>query len=224
MWTMTLVWGKRMFVKQFRTGGDRNLGYLVADEGSRRAALVDPSYSPQAVLDFAREHGYEIVYSFSTHGHFDHANGNDVVQHVIGKKPLLYGDTDPDTGIKVVDGARLPLGGLEITVIHTPGHTHDSMCLYIGDAVFTGDTLFVGKVGGTDFGDGAREEYHSLHQKLLVLPDETRVFPGHDVGVEPQSTIGHECQTNPFLLQPDFQSFLWLKENWAAYKREHGIA
>ncbi len=98
------------------------------------------------------------------------------------------------------------------------------MCILVGDAVFTGDTLFVGKVGGTDLGEGARTEYDSLHQRLLALPDDTRVYPGHDVGVAPKSTIGHERETNPFLLQLDFEAFVNLKRNWAAYKKEHGIA
>jgi glyoxylase-like metal-dependent hydrolase (beta-lactamase superfamily II) len=90
--------------------------------------------------------------------------------------------------------------------------------------LFTGDTLFVGKVGGTGYGDDAREEYDSLHQKLMTLPDDTVVWPGHDYGVAPQSTIGHEKETNPFILRPDFQSFVELKRNWLAYKAEHGIA
>ena len=88
----------------------------------------------------------------------------------------------------------------------------------------TGDTLFVGKVGGTDYGAGARAEYDSLHRKLMVLPDETEVWPGHDVGVAPRSTIGHEKRTNPFLRCEDFAAFVELKRNWLEYKRRHGIA
>lgn len=213
-----------MFVKQFRTGGDRNFGYLVADEASRLAAVIDPSFSPQAIVEFAEENGYRIEYVFCTHGHFDHTNGNDVIQELTGKRALLYQDIEPATGIEMCDGARFPLGELEIEVLHTPGHTPDAICLYVRDAVFTGDTLFVGKVGGTDLGPGAEAEYHSLHDKLLKLPDDTRIFPGHDVGVQPVSTVAHERETNPFLLQPDFDAFVHLKANWAAYKQEHGIA
>ena len=161
---------------------------------------------------------------FNTHDHFDHTNGNDVIENLTGKRPLLFGSTDPKTGITVEDGARFPLGDLAIAIIHTPGHTEDSMCVYVGDAVFTGDTLFVGKVGGTDLGPGAEAEYHSLHQKLLALPDETRVFPGHDYGTAPESTIARERRTNPFLLQPDFEAFVHLKRNWDAYKKAHGIS
>jgi glyoxylase-like metal-dependent hydrolase (beta-lactamase superfamily II) len=213
-----------VFVKQFQTGGDRNFGYLIADESSKQAVVIDPSYSPQAIVEFADERGYAIRYVFCTHDHFDHTNGNAVVSELTGKQVLFYGDTEPERELVVCDGAQFPLGQLTVRVLHTPGHTSDAICLYIGDAVFTGDTLFVGKVGGTDLGPGAEAEYHSLHDKLLQLPDDTRVYPGHDVGVQPVSTVAHERETNPFLLQPDLAAFVHLKANWAAYKKEHGIA
>ncbi len=213
-----------MFVKQFLTGGDRNFGYLVADEFSRLAVVIDPSYSPKLIYDFAKENGYEIRYIFNTHNHYDHTNGNDIIMELTGIRPLLFGDEIPDAGTPIADGLQLALGDLDIKILHTPGHTEDSMCIYIGDAVFTGDTLFVGKVGGTDFGNNARKEYNSLHDKLLTLPDSTRVFPGHDYGVAPESTILNERKTNPFLLQPDLESFIHLKRNWAEYKKIHGIA
>ena len=92
------------------------------------------------------------------------------------------------------------------------------------DKLITGDTLFVGKVGGTGFGDDAKEEFESLHQKILTLPDETEVWPGHDYGAAPHSTVGNERQTNPFLQRSDFEGFVDLKRNWLAYKKEHGIA
>ncbi len=213
-----------MFIKQFATGGDRNFGYLVADEAAKKALVIDPSFSPERIVDFACENGYEIKYIFVTHDHYDHSNGNAAIERLTGKRPLLLGSTDSATGIKVEDGARFPLGELQAGILHTPGHTGDSICIYVGDVVFTGDTLFVGKVGGTDFGAGAQAEYDSLHDKLLKLPEATRVFPGHDYGTAPQSTIGKERKTNPFLLLPDFEAFVDLKRNWAAYKKEHGIA
>ena len=212
-----------MFIKQFRVGGDRNFGYLAADEETKKAVVVDPAFSPEIIVDFARQEQFEIVYAFNTHDHYDHTNGNTDFECLTGKRPLLFGSTDPESGFTVQDGAIFPLGNLKITILHTPGHTPDSICLYIGDAVFTGDTLFVGKVGGTDLGNGAKTEYDSLHEKLLTLPDDTRIFPGHDYGTAPQSTIAHERETNPFLTQPDFDAFVYLKKYWAAYKEEHGI-
>lgn len=213
-----------MLVHQIQTGGDRNFAYLVADESTREAVVIDPSYTPEKVVRAAAENGLKIVRAFCTHDHHDHTNGNARVERLTGIRPLLFADTDPETGQRVGHGASFPLGALTIRVIHTPGHTPDSICLHIGDAVFTGDTLFVGKVGGTDLGNGAKGEYESLHKRLLSLPGETRVFPGHDVGVAPESTIQHERETNPFLLRLDYESFADLKRNWAAYKKEHGIA
>lgn len=213
-----------MLVKQFRMGGDRNFGYLVADEKSNEAMVVDPSYTPEQILDWAKENDLTIKYIFNTHRHHDHSNGNAVVEKGTGKAVLAYGDNDPVNEKDVTDGATLPLGNLEIKILYTPGHTTDSMCILVADALFTGDTLFVGKVGGTGFGDDARTEYDSLHNKLMKLPDNTRVFPGHDVGVQPESTIGYEKESNPFLIQPDYDSFLDLKKNWLAYKEKHGIA
>ena len=212
-----------MFVRQFLTGGDRNFGYLVADDSSKLAVIIDPSYAPENIFNAAEEAGFTIEYVFNTHNHYDHTNGNGVIMKLTGLYPLLYEDIESRSGMRVSDGAEFPLGRLQIKVLHTPGHTTDSMCLRIHDAVFTGDTLFVGKVGGTDFGENARIEYKSLHNKLLSLPDATRVFPGHNYGVAPESTIGHERKTNPFLLQPDVYAFIDLKKNWLAYKRAHGI-
>ncbi len=213
-----------MFVKQFYTGGDRNFGYLFADKSTGLATLIDPSYSPKIMLELAQEQGFTIKYVFNTHSDHDHTNGNDTVFAATGIRALLFGDVELDSGIKVVDGAQFNLGNLPIQIIHTPGHTQDSICIQVADAVFTGDTLFIGKVGGTDFGANAHAQYDALHAKLMKLPDSTRVFPGHDFGVSPQSTIGNERKTNPFLLQPDFASFVDLKKNWLEYKKKHGIA
>ena len=104
-------------------------------------------------------------------------------------------------------------------MLHTPGHTEDSICLYISDAVFTGDTLFVGKIGGTDLGRQAKIEYKSLHMVLMRFRMRRVCSPGHNYGVAPQSTIQHERETNPFLIQEDFDAFVGLKRNWTAYKK-----
>ncbi|MBE0634848.1 MBL fold metallo-hydrolase [Candidatus Bipolaricaulota bacterium] len=211
-------------IKTFHTGGDRNLGYLVVDDSTNEGVVIDPSYDPGAIATFALEHGKTIVYAFNTHDHHDHTNGNEAFAAATGIVPLKFGELDAQTSQRVAEGAAFPLGDLQIQIIHTPGHTTDSICLLIGDAVFTGDTLFVGKVGGTDLEEGARAEYASIHDKLLTLPDETRVFPGHDVGTTPESTIQHERETNPFLIRPTVEAFIDLKAHWAEYKKEHGIA
>ncbi|MBM3162900.1 MAG: MBL fold metallo-hydrolase [Chlorobi bacterium] len=212
-----------MFVKQFRTGGDRNFGYLAVDESSQEAFVVDPSYDHRTIAAYAEDAGCRIRYVFSTHGHADHTNGNAAMESLVGVRALLFGDSCPVTGIRVVDGAVFPLGRLSVRVLHTPGHTGDSICLHAGDALFTGDTLFAGKVGGTCSDEDAQEEYHSLHRLLQELPPTTTVYPGHDYGIRSVSTLADEAASNPFLQQPDFPAFLALKNNWAAYKKAHGI-
>jgi glyoxylase-like metal-dependent hydrolase (beta-lactamase superfamily II) len=201
-----------LLVRRADTGGDRNFGYLVGDTDSRRAALVDPSPNPGGLLGDLSRLEMKTDYIFVTHGHPDHTAGCRLASERTGAPILGFGD-----------GTIFPLGNLEIRLLHTPGHTADSICLLVGDALFSGDTLFVGKVGGTDLGSGARDQFDSL-QRLLTLPDGTRVFPGHDYGTSPESTIGHEGVTNPFLLQPNVAAFIDLKRNWAAYKKKHGIS
>lgn len=212
-----------MRVEQFRTGGDRNFGYLAVDESTGEAFVVDPSNSPGMLAGFAAERGWHVGYAFSTHGHEDHCNGNDEFRQLTGTTVLLFGERCPETGTMVSDGTIFSLGDSSFSIIHTPGHTEDSICILAGDALFTGDTLFVGKVGGTWSDEDARREYRSLHERLMTLPEETRVFPGHDYGTSPTSTIGREKSGNPFLLQPGVDAFIDLKRNWTAYKKTHGI-
>jgi len=210
-------------VRSFHTGGDRNFGYAAVDSGTGETALIDPSPDPRPLLAYIVKEGLTVRYVFVTHGHSDHTTGGEMVLDATGRRPLTFGDRDEETGITVVHGARFPLGGIEVQVLHTPGHTDDSICLLVGDALFSGDTLFVGKVGGTDSGREAESQYRSLHDAVLSLPDDTRIFPGHDYGQSPVSTVGAERRSNPFLLSPDLDSFIDLKRNWGAYKRRHGI-
>ncbi len=211
-----------MIFEQIRVGGDRNFAYLVGDERALMAAAVDPAFSPDAVLERAAAHGFSVTYLINTHSHYDHSGGNSLI--------LARTDAQLVAGGRggVSDGAELTLGDVTLGVIHTPGHTADSICILakergVAGKLITGDTLFVGKVGGTDYGAGARAEYDSIHKKLMILPEETEVWPGHDYGVAPSSTIGHERRTNPFLLREGFDDFVDLKRNWLEYKRVHGI-
>lgn len=209
-------------VIQVKPGGDRNFSYLISDRATGLAAVVDPSYDPAHMLDISRRDGLTLIYLINTHGHPDHTNGNDLIIAETGARVIAHPLLKPD--IPAEDGAVLPLGESTLNFIHTPGHTADSICILAGKYLLTGDTLFVGKVGGTRIGRDARLMYESLHQKLLVLPDDTIVCPGHDFGVEPVSTIGNEKKTNPFFLQDSFEKFQELKRTWLEYKRMHGIA
>ena len=212
-----------MLFYQIDAGGDRNFAYLIADCEGGRAALFDPPPEVSRYKPLVEKHNLTVAYAIATHGHGDHTWGLGNARKHKGARIVAFTESYVDADIRVGDGDILELGSLTLECLHTPGHTDDSMCFLGGDKLVTGDTLFVGKVGGTDFDEGARTEYKSLHTKLLALDDTVEVYPGHDYGVQPTSTIGHERRTNPFLLRDSFESFVELKKNWLQYKREHGI-
>jgi len=212
-----------MIFEQIKVGGDRNFSYLIGDEKRGIAAVVDPSFAPERILEIAQNHHLRTIYVINTHSHTDHTNGNHYLKTKTGAKVLGYEGRGLDLDLGIKDGDAIELGTLKLNIIHTSGHTEDSICILVEDKLLTGDTLFVGKVGGTDYGSGARKQYESLHKKLLVLDDAVKIYPGHDYGVKPFSTIGEEKRSNPFLLQSSFEDFLELKKNWLQYKRIHGI-
>jgi len=212
-----------MIFEQIRAGGDRNFGYLIGDEKTKEAAVIDPSSAPEVFPRAAEKHGLKIVYIIGTHGHGDHTGGIPFLKKATGAKVVMYTSSPGNADVRVADGDVLEIGNLELKVVHTPGHTSDSICILVGDKLVTGDTLFVGKIGGTHTEEAAEIEYNSLFSKLMKLDDAIEVYPGHDYGVAPTSSIGHERETNPFLLRKEFKDFMWLKDNWAAYKLEHGI-
>lgn len=185
--------------------------------------VVDPSFECEKLLERIGAHCVTVKYIVNTHDHADHIAGNDLIKKETHAKIVMHALAKAKHDISVEDGSELEIGILRARVLHTPGHTPDSVCLLVAGRLLTGDTLFVGKVGGTDHGEGARLEYSSLNEKLTTLPDDTEVWPGHDVGAAPSSTIGQEKRTNPFLLRKSFKDFLELKKNWLEYKKTHGI-
>jgi glyoxylase-like metal-dependent hydrolase (beta-lactamase superfamily II) len=212
-----------MIFHQIEAGGDRNFAYLMGDMEGGEAALFDPPPDPAAYLPLLERHRLSLAFIVATHGHGDHTWGVDEAKRLTGARIVAHSRCPIAADVRPGDGDTLGLGSLTLAFIHTPGHTADSMCILGGNKLITGDTLFVGKVGGTDFGDEARAEYESLHRKLMTLGDAVEVYPGHNYGVRPSSTIADEKKTNPFLLQTSFESFLDLKIHWLEYKREHGI-
>jgi glyoxylase-like metal-dependent hydrolase (beta-lactamase superfamily II) len=214
---------------QVHLGGDRNFCYLLGDRASGEAAAVDPGFEPDRLADLAAEHGLRIGRVLITHGHGDHTGGVARLVERTGATVHAGGAEDVPGAAPVADGAILAVGSLEVTCLLTPGHSPGHVCYLAAGRLITGDLLFCGKVGGTGpffEGSSSAAEWDSLH-RLLALPDDTLVFPGHDYyggeGVMRHSTIGHERAHNPFLLCADLEAFESLKENWAAYKEEHGI-
>ncbi len=208
-----------MIFEQIPISGDRNFAYLIGDEATREGALIDPGSDPDLLAQRVREHGLRLACVIHTHGHPDHTGASEAVRRATGAKLAAYGKGD--RSLRHDD--RLAVGNLEVQILHTPGHTEDSICVLAAGKLMTGDTLFVGKIGGTAGEAAARTEYGSLHDRICALPPETEVWPGHDYGVRPSSTVGEEIRTNPFLLRDSFESFFELKQNWAEYKQIHGI-
>lgn len=212
--------------EQIRTGGDRNFGYLVGDRGAQVAAVIDPSYDPAAMVARAKEQGLHIQYIINTHGHGDHTNGNAEAKALTGAPVVAFRGSGIRPDLPVDDGAVLTLGPLSLETIHVPGHTDDHVIVYLEQqrVCMTGDHLFVGKIGGTGTATAARREHQSLVKTLDRLPDHVTIWPGHDYGCRPSSTVALEKLTNPFLQRlDDIDAFLQLKRDWAGFKAQHGL-
>ena len=215
----------RLVFEQIRTGGDRNFGYLLGDRDAKVAALIDPSYSPETLVQRAQEQSLRVTHIINTHGHPDHINGNAKAVELTGAPVAGHPSLPTPLDIALADGQELVVGALRMRCLHTPGHCADHIVINerSHQLVMTGDLIFVGKVGGTHGEQDARTEWNSLQRVLQAMPDETTVWPGHDYGVRPSSTIGLERATNPFLLCRDVDAFLGLKSGWAAFKAQHGL-
>lgn len=182
------------------------LSYLLLDEATKEAALVDPSeeIAQEDYLNALKERGASLHYIVETHTHADHvslapalkvATGAQVVRHALAPSKL--------NDMPVQGGERITLGSTELRILATPGHTNESISLLVDGAVFTGDALLIGGTGRTDFQLGDSEAlYVSLHDALGQLPDSTTVYPAHDYKGRTHSTIGEERAHNPRFLLP----------------------
>ncbi len=216
----------KLVFEQIRTGGDRNLAYLIGDREASVAALVDPSYCPEAVVERADAQGLRTEYIINTHGHEDHTNGNSEAKKLTGARIVAFRGSSTRPDLPVDDGQVLELGSLSLELIHVPGHCDDHIVIYLGEQriAVTGDHLFVGKIGGTGTEGAAQIEYDSLRKILDRFPDDVTIWPGHDFGCRPSSTIALEKVTNPFLLRMgNIDEFLKLKREWATFKEENGL-
>jgi len=201
-----------MIFEQIKVGYD-NFAYLIADEKSGYGALIDPAFDPEKILRESEKRSLVIKYLINTHSHYDHTNGNDYILQ--NTNAVLIGFNKKAPAVSIKDNDRLDLRELNLTFIHTPGHTPDSICIFTDNKIITGDTLFVGTIGKTGFGNDARQMFQSIQNKILPLEDSIEIYPGHDYGPSKKSTIGSEKTSNPFLQVHSYDSFLKLKKERA---------
>lgn len=191
-----------MRVHQLEVGNMQNFTYVLEDEQTNEAVVIDPSWDLDLVIDLLEKNGLKVKYIINTHHHFDHTIGNDAMVKKTGAKVVQHKDSTLKKDIAVADGDKIRFGNSELSVVHTPGHSKDSMCLVGDGKVFSGDTLFVGNCGRVDLpGGSARELYHSLLDTMSKMDDNLTMYPGHNYGNSPTSTMGREKKTN-FVLQP----------------------
>jgi glyoxylase-like metal-dependent hydrolase (beta-lactamase superfamily II) len=191
-----------MNIKRFTVGWLSTNCYVVSCEETKEAAVIDPGIENEGeaeeILDFIKEKGLQIKYVINTHGHPDHTAGNTTIKDATGA-PILIHENDASrvqADRKLHEGDVIHVGRLKLVVLHTPGHTKGGISLLVDNVVFTGDTLFSGAIGRTDFPGGSYHELiQSIRSKLLPLPDDIEVYPGH----ENPTTIGNEKKYNPFL-------------------------
>ena len=191
-----------MFFKQIQQHSD-NFSYIIADKATGEAAVVDSSYNADEIIKVIKNQKLQLKYVISTHGHSDHTAGNTELVSIFRVKVVAHKQSKTPHDVSIDQGDMLKIGKISIETIYTPGHTADSICLLVDNQkLLTGDTLFVGECGRTDLpGGNTKNMYESLFGKLMKLDDNVEVYPGHDYGSKPSSTIGEEKKSN-YTLQP----------------------
>ncbi len=217
-----------IYFKQLEVGPMQNYVYLLGDPTTHEAAVVDAAWDVDTLVQTAEADGYRITKDLVTHFHPDHLGG-DLMGHQIrgaaelvakvpakvvvhkAELPFVHRLTGLSTSdlIPVEGGDDVTIGNLTVKLLHTPGHTPGSQCFLVGNALVSGDTLFIGSCGRVDLpGSNPEDMYRSLTQVLGALPDETLLYPGHNYADRPRSTIGDEKRSNMMMRFRNLQEFL----------------
>ena len=189
-----------MKVYQVAVGPMQNFSYIVEDESTHEAIIIDPSWDLDKIIQIVEEQNLNPKYIVNTHWHDDHTRGNEELAAEISTRIVQHEASTLQNDMTVKDGDSIKFGCSELVVYHTPGHSKDSICLVGDGKIFSGDTLFVGNCGRIDLpGGSSRELYHSLFDVISKLDDGLIMYPGHDYGSAQTSTIGNEKMTNPVM-------------------------
>ena len=216
----------RLYLKQIEVGPMDNFVYLVGDAATRDVLLVDPAWQIDTIFRVAEEEHVNIIGAVVTHGHYDHCNG---IEDLLARKDMpiyvnekeaeftkslsgntpVFGSFPESHTKKVSSGDKIKAGDVELTFLHTPGHTPGSQCFLVGNNLISGDTLFVKGCGRCDLPGGNPEQmYRSLTQKIMKLPEDTVLYPGHFYGGDSSSDLKTEKKKNPYLLCENLNTFL----------------
>ena len=191
-----------MKVYQIEVGNMQNFTYILEDEDTDDAIVLDPSWDIEEIQKIIDKNNLKVKYIVNTHHHFDHTIGNEALVKITDAKIIQHNASTLKNDMTVSDGDKIKFGNSEITVFHTPGHSKDSICLVGDGKIFSGDTLFVGNCGRVDLpGGSAKELYHSLFDIICKMDEKLDLYPGHNYGSLSSSTLGKEKKTN-FVLQP----------------------
>lgn len=191
-----------MLFRQLFDANSSTFTYLIASDYGREALLIDPVREQIPLYEnLLRELKLQLVISIETHTHADHVTAAGLLQKKFKQKIAMGAQTQAQcVNLKIKEGEKINIDGIQLEAIYTPGHTDDSYCYWMSDRLFTGDTLLIRGTGRTDFQQGdPYKQYDSLFNKLLKFPDETFVFPAHDYKGMSLSTIGEEKKYNPRL-------------------------
>jgi hydroxyacylglutathione hydrolase len=214
-----------LYFKQLEIGPMQNYVYLLGSLETRKVAVVDAAWEIDTILKTAAKDDVEITHAFVTHTHPDHVGGSFAGVEIAGLTELLTkskakvvvhkAEADalkglsPSDVIKTESGDNIDVGGVQVQLLHTPGHTPGSQCFLVDGRVVSGDTLFIDGCGRVDFpGGNAEQMYYSLTQKLMALPNDTILFPGHNYARKTEDTLGEQKKTNPYLRFTSLKQFL----------------
>ena len=198
-----------MKVHQIQVGGMQNFSYILEDEETEEAIIIDPSWDLENIEQIIKRNDLKVKYIVNTHHHFDHTLGNEAMTKLTGAKIIQHEASELKHDLTVTDGDKITFGDSELSIIHTPGHSKDGICLVGDGKIFSGDTLFVGNCGRVDLpGGSSKELYRSLFEIISNLDDNLVLYPGHNYGPTPTSTLGKEKATNFVMQKRTEQEFI----------------
>lgn len=198
-----------MGIVQIPVGNMQNFSYIIYDEHDKVGVVIDPSWDLEKIFDFLEKNKISAKYIINTHTHFDHVLGNDQVAEITRASIIQHEKSTIKKDRSVREGEIINIGKMELQVLHTPGHSEDSICLIVNkESILTGDTLFVGNIGRVDLPGSSPDNMFDSLSRVSKLEGSLVVYPGHNYGSTPTSTILNERTNNPMLNFKSKEAFL----------------